>query len=437
MPYPAVHSANSQNANQRMLNIERAIGINPQGNYATVVAALTVFNTLLQELHDDHGTFKAAADAVEALIEELHDDHAASITWMTEIDGDCDSINDCLDFLQEPDGVIGGNFDITAGAAVTLTGTGHIKYRIGGQIYYTNLDTTITLNDSGDIVDTKWGAWRILIDRSGSVTTQDTGAQMAWDSEECAMMNLAAIAPTADTVTIGYFTIDSNGGFNIGTNDVNGETAEYVYVIRGSKNQISGLHAALGSSLTDDTGANTWSVGTIDSNVNGLRVAQLGAISNQVMDDADTIADGNAGGWLVVQVDGLNDAAGAYVLAADGNAGAVSAMTYADAAAVNTALDTLVDQLPEILVPIGKIIVENASGGVFTAGTTNFDAAGITTTCTDCTVGTWDRTANTGFDSHKINLPVIPASITAAIPSTLTATKPPSAPVTLSAAKPS
>lgn len=457
MPWPTTYNTPSDSAADRLVALEETFGLSPQGAFATYVARLAVLLAAVQEIHDDHATFKTAADAVEILIEELfddhgtaktavdeaktlidemHDDHASLITWMTEVDSDEDVINNYLDFLQEPDGVIGGNFDITAGAAVTLTGSGHIRYRIGGQVFYATLDTTITLADSGDVADTKWGAWRILIDRSGTVTTQDTGAQMAWDSEEDAMLNLAAVAPTANTAAIGYFTIDSNGGFNIGTDNVNGETAQYVYVLRGPKNQVTGLHTALGASLSDDTGAATWSIGTMDSKANGLYLAQLAAIANQAMDDADTVADTNAGGWLIVQVDALNDAAGAYALAADGNAGAVSAMTYADAAAVNTAIDTLVDQLPEMLVPVGKIVVVNASGGAFTAGTTNFDAAGITTTVTDATVGTWDRTANTGFDSHKINPPAIPASITATILSTLTAAKPTAGPATLTAAKP-
>jgi len=139
------------------------------------------------------------------------------------------------------------------------------------------------------------------------------------------------------------------------------------------------------------------------------------------MDDADTIATVKAGGWLlVVDLAGT----GVYALAADGAAGSVSAMTYADTDAVDTALDTLCDQLPELLVPIAKIVVDNASGGTFTAGTTNWDATDITTTVTDMTLGTWDRTANTGFDSHKINPPSIPASIAATILATLTAAKP-------------
>nr|MBC8232806.1 hypothetical protein [bacterium] len=325
------------------------------------------------------------------------------------------------DFFQEPDGVIGGNFTITAGAAVTLTGAGHLKYRIGGQVYYGDLDTTITLADSGDIVTTKWGAWRILIARDGTVTTQDTGAQMAFDNEQDALLNLSAIAPTANTTTIGYFTINSDGGFNIGTDNVNGETAENLYIVRDTKNKVSGLTAALGSAVVDDTAAATWSVGTIDAMRNGLRLTQIGAITNQAMDDADTIATTKAGAWLLV-TDLVGT--GIYALAADGAAGSVSAMTYNSTTLAETDIDTLCDQLPELFCPIGKIVVDNQAGGTFTAGTTNWDATSVTTTVTDVTVGTWDRTANTGFDSHKINPPSIPASITAAILSTLAAAKP-------------
>jgi len=432
MQYPASYSSSSENINKRIEQIETTLGINPQGSYATLIAQLTIYNTLLQELHDDHAVFKTAADAVETLIEELHDDHASLITWMTEVDGDEDGINNYLDFLQEPDGVIGGNFSISIGAAVTLTGAGHLKYRIGGQIYYSDLDTTITLADDGDVDDTKWRAWRIEIARDGTVTaTADGDTQHA--NEEDALLNLAGTAQTANTATIGYFTIHSNGGFNIGTDNVNGETAANIYHVRGAAKQVAGLTAALGSAVVADTGAATWSSGTIDAMRNGLRLTQVGAITNQAMDDADTIATVKAGGWLLVL-----DLAGTgiYALAADSAAGSVSAMSYADTDAVDTALDTLCDQLPELFCPIAKIVVDNASGGTFTAGTTNWDAADITTTVTDATVGTWDRTANTGFDSHKINPPSIPASIAAVLLSTLTAAKPASAPATLTAAKP-
>jgi len=365
-------------------------------------------------------TLGTMMDSVIDYVRELGDDHATLITWLTEVDADEDVIGNYLDFKHEADGVIGGNFSITAGAATTLTGAGFVQYRIGGEEYYCDLDTTIDLADDGDVDDTKWRAWRIEIDRLGVVTaTADGDTQHA--NEEDALLNLSTVAPTANTVTIGYFTINSDTGFNIGTDNVNGETAENLYLVRGKEKQSTGLTAGLGSSVVADAGAATWSVGTIDFARNGLRLAQIGAITNQAMDDADTIATLNAGGWLLV----TNLAGtGIYALAADGVAGSVSAMTYADAAAVDTALDTLVDQLPELFCPIGKIVVVNASAGTFTAGTTFWDATDMTTTTTDATVGTWDRTAKTGFDSNKINPPSVPASITAALLVTLAATQP-------------
>ena len=368
---------------------------------------------VVNELQDDHATYKTLTD-------ELHDDHATIKTLTDELHDDHAPIHNYVDFLGEPDGVIGGDFTISAGAAVTLTGAGHVRWRIGGETYYGPLDTTITLDDSGDIATTKWGAWRILIDRAGTVTTQDTGAQMAWANEQDALLNLSAVAQTANTATIGYFTINSDGGFNIGTDNVNGETAANLYIVRQPLTQASGLTAALGSTVVADTGAATWSVGTVDVKRNGLRLTQIGAITNQAMDDADIISTTKAGGWLlVVDLAGT----GVYALAADGNAGAASTMAYASTTAVDTALDTLTDQLPEVFVPIGKIVVDNQTGGNFTAGTTNWDATSVTTTVTNATLGTWDRTSKTGFDSHKINPPAVTAALSASKVATLTASK--------------
>lgn len=428
-----------------------------RADHATFKTAADQTETLIEELHDDHATFKTAADQVETLIEELHDDaatqktlndelivdHATAITWSTEVDADHDTMNNIADF-DMADGVIGGDFTIAGTAAVTLLGAGHVRYRIGGQEYYTALDTTITLQDSGDIIQNKYGAWRILIDRTGAVTTQDTGAQMAWDNAEDALLNLSAVAPTANTVTIGYCTITDSGagGFNIGTTNTTGGTAtEVLYHVRNNPKKVTGLHTANGAASTVGATPTNYSTGTKDVMLNGVRITQIAAEADKSFDDLDTIGQSQYGGWVIVTNLAKN---ATYSLAADGKAGAVSAMTYASSAAAQTAIDNVIDRLPSMFCPISQVIITNNLAGVWTAGTDDLNGTDGTAAWTDATVGTWDRTNTTGFDSHKITRPTIPASITAPLvatltataPATLTAPKPASAPATLTAPKP-
>jgi len=435
----------------------RALTLELRTDHATFKTAVDAVETLIEELHDDHATFKTAADGVETLIEELHDDaatqktlndemivdHDAQVTWSTEVDADEDVMNNIISF-NDADGVIGGDFTITGTAAVTLLGAGHVLYRIGGQEYYADLDTTITLEDSFDIVQNKYGAWRILIDRAGVVTTQDTGAQMAWDNAEDALLNLSTRAPSANTATIGYFTVVDAGaaGFNIGVTFTSGGTATgVVYHVRGNQKKVTGLHTANGAASTVGATPTKYSTGTKDVMLNGIRIAQIAAEADKAFDDLDTIGQAQFGGWLIV----TNLAKSAtYSLAADGLAGAVSAMTYATSGDVQTALDLVADRLPEMFCPIAQVIVTNNLAGAWTAGTDDINGTDGTAAWTDATVGSWDRTNVTGFDSHKITRPSIPASITAPLVANITATapatlgspKPASAPATLGTAKP-
>jgi len=401
--------AKRANTPQDMLN--HAISILAEHGYQ--------FGDEVNKFYDRDADIIARQAQNRTAIMELIDDHALIKAWLDESDADQDDINDYLD-LFEADGVVGGNFGIAAGAAVTLTGSGFIIYRINGVLYYCDLDTTISLTDDGDVDTGKWRSWRIEIDRSGTVTATADG-DTQHDNEQDALLNLSMIAPTADTVTIGYFDINSDGGFAVGDVNVNGETAENVYIVRGPKNQVSGLNAALGASVEADTGAATWSSGTVNVNRNGLKLTEIAAIANQAMDDADVISTLKAGGWLLV-----TDLAGTgvYALAADGNAGAASTMAYDTTVLADAAIDTLADQLPELFVPIGKIVVDNQTVGDFTAGTTHWDATSVTSVATDATLGVWDRTGNTGFDSHKINPPAVPASIAASLLATLAAADP-------------
>lgn len=406
-----------------------------QTNHATAKTSHDAIETLIEELHDDHATFKTAVDGIEALIEELHDDHATGVTWATEVDADSDTMNNMADF-DMADGVTGGSFTISGTAAVTLLGAGFIAYRIGGQEYYADLDTTITLTDSGDIVQNKYGAWRILIDRLGAVTTQDTGAQMAWDNAEDALLNLSAVAPTANTAIIGYFTVTDSGaaGFNIGTTDTSGGTATgVVYHVRNHPKKITGLHTANGAATAVGTTPTNYATGTKDVMLGGVRIAQIAAEADKTFDDADTIGQSQYGGWLIV----TNLAKSAtYALASDGRAGAVSAMAHASAAAAITAVGLVADRLPPMFCPVSRLIVTNNLAGTWTANTDDINGTDGTASFTDATVGTWDRTATTGFDSHKITRPTTPASITAPLVATLGTAKPASGPATLGTAKP-
>ena len=165
--------------------------------------------------------------------------------------------------------------------------------------------------------------------------------------------------------------------------------------------------------------------------LNGVRISQIAAEADKVFDDADTIGQAQFGGWLIVTNLAQN---ATYALASNGIAGTVSAMTHASAAAADTALGLVADRLPPMFCPIAKLVVENLKGGGWAANTDDLDGVDGNATFTDATVGTWSRTALTGFDSHKITPDSIPANITAPLVAGLTAPKPASAPATLSAA---
>jgi len=255
------------------------------------------------------------------------------------------------------------------------------------------------------------------------VTTQSSPTVGGAASAQIALLSLASVAPTASTCTLGYLTLtDSNSVINIGTDNQNasGVTA-VIYYERGPRKKISGLWAEPGAASTLTAASTTFGHGTWDLQINGVEKAQIAAGATQALTDADTVAQTKFGNILILS----NLAGTGYVsLNAAGTPGA-TAMSYATAVAALTASDNVVDYLPSMFVPLALIKISAGDRNPFTVKTTNWTGAGTAfCTITDATAGTWSRTLNAGFDSHKVTPPALPADITAPLQATLTAGAP-------------
>ncbi len=417
----------------------RTISTNAAANIApvprswpwSVFAALNQVRTLTDELKTDRTAMKTAADAVETLIEELDDDGGTRKTWEDEVDADLDVINNFIASLGEQDGVIGGDYTITEPTTATdMIGAGSIVWRIGGEVYFDNaLQAAIAPDDGGTtkVTNNLWGAYRVVIDRLGVVTTEspNTAGQA---TEEKALMHLGAVSQAANTAVIGFFVTHAPadaGGFIPGTDDIDDGAATNVYLLRRPPNEATALWAAMGSALTVTGSVATYNFGTVSPKVRGLRLATITADSTQALTDADTIVNGEAGGIMI-----LTDLAGTDVisLSSDGVPG-VSALTDTDAAGALTALNLLAARLPAMFCPLGHIII-TMSGGAFTAKTTNWNDADIATVAAvDLAFGTFDRTVTAAtLQARQSNPPTLPDSVSAPTTAGPSASKPASWP---------
>lgn len=346
---------------------------------------------------------------LRATRKNLLDRTNAGLALSEEIASDLDKHADYLAFLHERDGVTGGTFTLTAGTATTLTGAGFICYRIGGEDYYAVLDTTITLETGTDITQAKFGAWRIVIDRTGVVTTQAASAAMAFDTEEEALLSLSSIPRTANTATLGYLTVtDSNSTFVIGTSnlDASGVTAT-PYVVRGP-HYDNGLTSAMGANIAIGSTNTRYSTGTINVKTRGVRVAEISAQADKAFDKADVItSSGQYAGHLIVTGLAGTDT---YALASTGIAGSVQTMTHATSAAAHAQLDVIQAALPEMFTVVGRIVTLAAKAS-FTFATDDLAGTDGTGVFTSETAAEFDRATGvtTGFGA---NAPTIPPALT-------------------------
>ena len=372
--------------------------------------------TNLRLVVDDLETLRTSGGGFGALINEIRTDVGTVATWEAEVDADLDDINDYLAYLGERDGVIASpEFVLATTAALTLLGAGRIRYRIGGVEYETVVDTTITLTDNTTVTQgtDEYKAWRIVIDRSGAISTETLTSATGVATEEQALLELGGVARAANTIDIGYAVVQADAAdFIPNTSNTNLANTSWTFYELRLPRSDSALHTALGSSLIETTGtAKTWAVGTVNAQGLGVRLAQIGAQTAQAISVADTIADTKFGGWLFV----VNLAGTDIVSLNSSGAVAVTAMDDGSDAGVVTALDTVADRLPALFVPIGTIRLENQSSAGFTADTTNWNVAGLTVSKTDYTVGVKDRTvAVASLQGRQLTPPAIPATVSAA-----------------------
>ena len=290
------------------------------------------------------------------------------------------------------DGVIGGSHTIGVGTTddkkIRMSDTVH--YMIGGIEYVAkNIEITVT---TGEVTQSKWGAWRILIDKLGAgsmqrATANGTSGTMAFDNEEDALLSLAQIAITANTVEIGYLTIDAaTNGFTPGTDVPNSSSSlvdNHAYYNVNVPRLDNGFTATPSVSFSAGTNNDEYAFGTINVRTNALNVAQISADTTQPWADADIITtSGKYGGHLIV-----SNLAGTNVisLSQTGIAGSAQTVDSNTSAIVQTALDAAIAALPNVFTVLGQEITL-ANKSTFTYNTDDLAGTDGTTTFVDAII---------------------------------------------------
>ncbi len=280
------------------------------------------------------------------------------------------------------DGILSGEPACQVGTdtSTSVRMAGGVYYQIDGQVFHAPALEAVLDGAGDDVDDTKFGAWRIELSAAGVLTTIAAVASgdQTFATAEDAIMNLASQARTAGTIDVGYLVLEADTlGFTIGTDDpVTSESTVVAatYTNVAVRQYGSGLSAALGAATTTPDGVATIGIGTVDLNINGDALAQIAAQETAAFDDADTVTVDDWGGWLLISD---HAGTGTYLLAADGIAGSVSAMTFTTKALVDIELDTIQDLLPLTMGVLARIYFNNTNDGsvpaTWTAGTDDWD----------------------------------------------------------------
>lgn len=361
------------------------------------------------------------ARALQLIFEALDVELNATRTVVTELIADADKVNDYTHYANQRDGVVGGNHSCGEGSTDTtkVRLSNVCRYSMNGVEYVTS-NKEVEPVGTDDITANKYGAWRIMVGKTGAITTQratanGTSGVMAFASAEDALLSLSQVARTANTVDVGYLVIQAAaGGFTPQTDlpvtsDAQVTSATYYdcYVPR----LDNGLTASPSVGLSEGTNDDEYAFGTIDVRTNGLNIAQIAADVTIAFSDADVITtSGKYGGELFV-----TDLAGTGImsLASTGIAGGAQTVDLASEAAANTNLDAVQLALPQIFTVIGRVTVL-ANKATFTFNTDDLAGTDGTATWTDAEAIDFDRT-NTSGEGVGIDPPTIPATVTASL----------------------
>lgn len=348
-------------------------------------------------------------DASRTAVMELIDDADTLVTYQ-------DEISNYLDLLSQ-DGLVSGVPGCVDGSGDTtkLRVEGpNLRYQIGGQqcMITAALETE---PPTGEITENKFGAYRMDLNQSGALTVTRKADPMAYASLEDALLSLASVAHTANSVDVGYLVIEAAaGGFTAQTDlpltgDAQVTAATYYDVLVGRAE--NGLNVAATVAVADSVA--TLNISAVNANANGKKLSEIAAAATQALDDNDTVTNGKWGGWLLV-VDPAGT--GTYCLAADGIAGTVSAMTYATKVAVDTALDLVQRRMPAYCVPIARVYVDNLLGAnAWVANTDDWDHDNAVATAEVYPVS-HDRTSDKTTSMIRPTIPAINEVVTASDP---------------------
>jgi hypothetical protein len=221
-----------------MPKIEKHIGQGfARGELETMLDAfltdITAQKVIIDELHDDHATFKTCVDAVETLIEELHDDHATNKTAIDEGKTVTDElvddhatfitvVTDIKTLLNDIRNRLAGDGlmslpELAIGSTVQNVANVAFDYIVNGA-KYTKAAVAAGTAPGNDVIPTgTYGAVALDIGADGTIDViEATDNATGYASAALAIEGLAAVA--ADHVRMGTVTvIKSDGAFTFGT----------------------------------------------------------------------------------------------------------------------------------------------------------------------------------------------------------------------------